>query len=96
MQKLIRQVWRETGTTVLFVTHNIAEAVRLATRVIVLSKRQRDEGEESGSGIALDLAVPDAGDRLPASQLDEEFAGVVEQIEQATGHSLSEEEEETA
>ncbi len=96
MQRLIRQVWRETGTTVLFVTHNIAEAVHLATRVIVLAKARGDGGQEKGSGIALDLEVPDASDRLPASQSDEEFAPVIEQIEQATGHCLSQEEEETA
>ena len=94
MQRLIRQVWRETGTTVLFVTHNIAEAVHLSTRVIVLAKGQGSQ--ENGSGIALDLPVPDAGDRLSASQFDEEFAPVIEQIEQATGHCLSQEEEETA
>jgi len=94
MQRLIRQVWRETGTTVLFVTHNIAEAVHLATRVIVLAKGQGSQ--EIGSGIALDLPVPDAGDRLSTSQFDEEFAPVIEQIEQATGHCLSQEEEETA
>jgi NitT/TauT family transport system ATP-binding protein len=96
MQRLIRQVWRETGTTVLFVTHNIAEAVHLATRVIVLAKGQGDGGQENGSGIALDIPVPDAGDRLSTSQFDEEFAPVIEQIEQATGHCLSQEEEETA
>lgn len=95
MQRLIRQVWRETGTTVLFVTHNIAEAVHLATRVIVLAKEQGG-GHECGSEIALDLPVPDPGDRLSASQFDEEFAPVIEQIEQATGHCLSQEEEEIA
>jgi NitT/TauT family transport system ATP-binding protein len=94
MQRLIRQVWRETGTTVLFVTHNIAEAVHLATRVIVLAKGR--DSQENGSGIALDLPVPDAGDRVSTSQFDQEFAPVIEQIEQATGHCLSQEEEETA
>jgi NitT/TauT family transport system ATP-binding protein len=94
MQRLIRQVWRETGTTVLFVTHNIAEAVHLATRVIVLAKGS--DSRENGSGIALDLPVADAGDRFTAPRFDEEFAPVIEQIEQATGHCLSQEEEETA
>ena len=62
MQKLIREVWKETGTTVLFVTHNIAEAVRLATRVIVLSKEPAAEG----SRVALDLstAEPDIAGRI--------------------------------
>jgi len=36
MQKLIKELWRESGTTVVFVTHNTREAVWLGTRVIAL------------------------------------------------------------
>jgi len=32
-------VWRKTGATILFVTHNIEEAVFLASRIIVLSQK---------------------------------------------------------
>jgi len=62
MQKLIREVWKETGTTVLFVTHNIDEAVRLATRVIVLARNPAADG----SRVALDLstAEPDISARI--------------------------------
>jgi NitT/TauT family transport system ATP-binding protein len=35
----LEQVWRDTGVTVLFVTHNVNEAVRLGDRVVVLSSR---------------------------------------------------------
>ncbi|HEV8439892.1 MAG TPA: ABC transporter ATP-binding protein [Methylomirabilota bacterium] len=37
MQRLLVDVWTETRKTVLYVTHNVAEAVYLADRVIVLS-----------------------------------------------------------
>ena len=37
MQRFLVDVWRETKKTVLYVTHNVAEAVYLADRVIVLS-----------------------------------------------------------
>lgn len=35
----VERVWRETGLTVLFVTHNVREAVRLGDRVLLLSSR---------------------------------------------------------
>jgi NitT/TauT family transport system ATP-binding protein len=35
----LERVWEETGLTVLFVTHNVTEAVRLGDRVVVLSSR---------------------------------------------------------
>ena len=35
----LERVWQETGLTVLFVTHNVREAVRLGDRVLVLSSR---------------------------------------------------------
>lgn len=37
MQKLLADVWRETRKTVVYVTHNVAEAVYLADRVIVMT-----------------------------------------------------------
>ena len=35
----LERVWRETGVTVLFVTHNVREAVRLGDRIVLLSSR---------------------------------------------------------
>ena len=37
MQRLLADVWRETRKTVIYVTHNVSEAVYLADRVIVMS-----------------------------------------------------------
>jgi ABC-type nitrate/sulfonate/bicarbonate transport system ATPase subunit len=37
MQRLLAEVWRETRKTVIYVTHNVAEAVYLADRVVVMS-----------------------------------------------------------
>lgn len=47
MQALLERIWREKGFTAVLVTHDVAEAVTLADRVIVL-----DEGR-----IALDLTI---------------------------------------
>jgi NitT/TauT family transport system ATP-binding protein len=35
----VERVWAETGATIVFVTHNVREAVRLADRVVLLSSR---------------------------------------------------------
>jgi NitT/TauT family transport system ATP-binding protein len=35
----LERVWQETGVTILFVTHNVREAVRLGDRILVLSSR---------------------------------------------------------
>jgi NitT/TauT family transport system ATP-binding protein len=55
MQRLIRQLWRDTGVTVLFVTHNTQEALHLGSRVIVLAK----ESPDAGAQVAMDISVPE-------------------------------------
>ena len=37
MQRLLAEVWRTTRKTVIYVTHNVAEAVFLADRVLVMT-----------------------------------------------------------
>ena len=37
MQRLLVDVWRETRKTIIYVTHNVAEAVYLADRIVVLT-----------------------------------------------------------
>jgi len=39
MNLLIQRIWMETGKTIVFITHNIAEAIFLANRIVVLSPR---------------------------------------------------------
>ena len=41
MNLLIQKIWMETGKTIVFVTHNVTEAIFLADRVVVLSARGR-------------------------------------------------------
>jgi NitT/TauT family transport system ATP-binding protein len=56
MQRLVRTLWRDTGTTILFVTHNIAEAIYLGTRVVVLGK----ESPASSARVMFDLDIPES------------------------------------
>jgi NitT/TauT family transport system ATP-binding protein len=74
MQKLIKDLWSETRTTILFVTHNPPEAVRLATRVIALGHRCVNEDE--GAGVVLDLAV--------SGKDDQDISELVRRVEQST------------
>ena len=49
MQRLLADVWRETRKTVIYVTHNVAEAVYLADRVVVMivaSRHREDRGAD--------------------------------------------------
>jgi NitT/TauT family transport system ATP-binding protein len=78
MQRLIRDLWRETGTTILFVTHHSREAVTLATRVIGLGRRR---GEEEGADVILDLALPDT---LLENDGEAKIADLVRIVEQRT------------
>jgi NitT/TauT family transport system ATP-binding protein len=39
MQNEVRRIWKETGRTILFVTHSIEEAVAIGTTLIMLSAR---------------------------------------------------------
>jgi sulfonate transport system ATP-binding protein len=42
----LERIWRETGVTVIFVTHNVREAVRLGDRIVVLTSRPGKVAEE--------------------------------------------------
>src|SRR5690606_30101309 len=53
LEDLVRRLWRVLGLTVLFVTHDIDEAVYVGTRVIVLSSAPTFVQDD----VAIDLGV---------------------------------------
>jgi NitT/TauT family transport system ATP-binding protein len=65
MQELLLQIWAETASTVLFVTHDVEEAVYLADRIFILSARP--------GTIAEDVPVPFGRPRDPAVKQKQEF-----------------------
>lgn len=75
MQELIKELWRQSGTTIVFVTHNTREAVCLGTRVIALAK-----DSDRGASVALDVAVPHIG----FDSDEDEIGDLIDVVESAT------------
>jgi NitT/TauT family transport system ATP-binding protein len=65
MQHLLLQIWQETASTVLFVTHDVEEAIYLADRIFILSARP--------GTIAEDVPVPFGRPRDPTVKQKPEF-----------------------
>jgi ABC-type nitrate/sulfonate/bicarbonate transport system ATPase subunit len=75
MQQLIKEIWCQSGTTIVFITHNTREAVCLGSRVVALARNG-----EKGSSVALDVAVP----RLDFESDEDEIRELVDRVESAT------------
>ena len=56
----LERIWAETGQTIIFVTHNVREAVRLGTRVVLMSFRpgriKREFAINLGTGKTIERA----------------------------------------
>ncbi|MGX1423542.1 sulfonate transport system ATP-binding protein [Bradyrhizobium elkanii] len=61
MQQLLERVWRDQGFTAILVTHDVAEAVALADRVLVI------EDGRIAEDVTIDLPRPRAGAGRPNS-----------------------------
>lgn len=59
LQELVRDIWREQQTTIVFVTHNVAEALFLGTRLIVLGAYCEKMGEKTNVIADMQLAHSD-------------------------------------
>ena len=73
MQLFLRRVWRDTGTTVVMVTHDVEEAVFLGQRVVVLACNP--------GRVAADLTVPLPDDRPLTVKRLPEFLAMRAQVE---------------
>jgi NitT/TauT family transport system ATP-binding protein len=69
----LERLWRETGLSVVFVTHNVREAVRLGDRVILLSSRPGRIVEE----YPIDIERPR---RLDSTEVAEQARIITDQL----------------
>jgi ABC-type nitrate/sulfonate/bicarbonate transport system ATPase subunit len=73
MRRLLNTYWRQRRTTTLLVTHNLAEAAELSTRILILSP---SEGR-----IAADCGLPPPS---PRSHNDQAVSAVLEDLRRIT------------
>jgi NitT/TauT family transport system ATP-binding protein len=70
LQDDLRRLWRETGRTIVFVTHSIYEAAYLASRIIVMSPRPGRIAAE------MTAEIPDGPDR----RICPEYVALVQEV----------------
>jgi NitT/TauT family transport system ATP-binding protein len=82
MQQLLLKIWEETANTILFVTHDVDEAIYLGDRIYVLSARPGTIMEE--------IAVPFPHPREPSVKQRREFQDLQQYVlaclRRAPGH----------
>jgi len=73
----LTRIWSETGVSVLFVTHNVREAVRLAQRVVLLSSRPGRIAREWRVDIPQPRRIEDAAVAELSIEITEELRGEI-------------------
>ncbi|WP_405662479.1 ABC transporter ATP-binding protein [Streptomyces sp. RK9] len=73
----LMRIWRETGVSVLFVTHNVREAVRLAQRVVLLSSRPGRVAREWQVDIEQPRRIEDAAVAELSVEITEQLRGEI-------------------
>jgi NitT/TauT family transport system ATP-binding protein len=73
----LTRIWRETNVSVLFVTHNVREAVRLAQRVVLLSSRPGRVAHEWTVDIPQPRRIEDSAVAELSVEITEELRGEI-------------------
>ena len=76
MQELLTRVWEQHRLTVLFVTHDVEEAVYISDRVVVMTNRPGRVKKE----VVVDLPRPRTYDMLASPEFGELYGEVLESI----------------
>ncbi|MDQ0408660.1 NitT/TauT family transport system ATP-binding protein [Streptomyces sp. DSM 40167] len=73
----LTRIWRETQLSVLFVTHNVREAVRLAERVVLLSSRPGRIARQWTVGLPQPRRIEDTAVAELSVEITEELRGEI-------------------
>ena len=76
MQTLIREIWNKTGNTIFLITHDVDEALALATRVIVMSSRPGRIVKEFHTDFTYDIV----GTNQESAKYTQEYMHIREEI----------------
>ena len=80
MQLFLLELWEKTRMTVLFVTHDLEEALFLGTRIVVLSQYYRADEDLEGAKVVTDKAIPGGHPKPNDFRYSEGFNKLLEQI----------------
>ena len=82
MQIFIQKLWGQTEQTILFITHDLEEAIFMGTRLIVLSQYYKNGGKY-GAKIVEDIKIPWPQPRPTTIKHTKEFNDIMEGIRHA-------------
>ena len=82
MQIFIQELWGQTEQTILFITHDLEEAIFMGTRLIVLSQYYKNGGQD-GSKIVQDIKIPWPQPRPTTIKHTKQFNDIMEGIRHA-------------
>jgi NitT/TauT family transport system ATP-binding protein len=82
MQIFIQELWGQTEQTILFITHDLEEAIFMGTRLIVLSQYYKNGGQY-GSKIVQDIKIPWPQPRPTTIKHTKQFNDIMEGIRHA-------------
>jgi NitT/TauT family transport system ATP-binding protein len=79
MQIFIQELWGQTEQTILFITHDLEEAIFMGTRLIVLSQYYKNGGQ-NGAKIVQDIKLPWPQPRPTTIKHTRQFNDIMEGI----------------
>jgi NitT/TauT family transport system ATP-binding protein len=79
MQIFIQELWGQTEQTILFITHDLEEAIFMGTRLIVLSQYYKNGGQ-NGAKIVQDFKIPWPQPRPTTIKHTKQFNDIMEGI----------------